>query len=212
MPTPTTELGLQKGVDTDDTADYLTVSLANSLGTLDALFNNVSGHTHGGPHQGGPLGAGAIPPGSITSAMIVDGTIVAADIAANAVNQQLGLYLASPTFSTTPAVGVWVATPVSVGPVTCDGSLLRVEGFVTAQQSGTNPLMHIGLAVDGGMVATTGAIYSSVVIQTVAFTVYVQPASGPHTIDIRFNSQAAGCTLAIYSAVNSGLVVTEQKR
>lgn len=55
MPITTPELGLQQGVDSDDTADYLTVSLANSLKTLDTLFSNVSGHTHTGPHQGGPV-------------------------------------------------------------------------------------------------------------------------------------------------------------
>ncbi len=60
MPVPTPELGLQKGLDADDTADYLTISLANSLTTVDSLFSNVSGHTHAGPHQGGPIGSGSI--------------------------------------------------------------------------------------------------------------------------------------------------------
>jgi hypothetical protein len=88
MPTPTPELGLQKALDADDTADYLDSSLANSLTTLDSLFNNVSGHTHGGVHQGGPISsipASAIPAGSITSAMIVDGTIAAVDLSAGCI-------------------------------------------------------------------------------------------------------------------------------
>jgi hypothetical protein len=70
MPAPTTELGLLKGVDADDTADYLVTSLANSLTTVDGLFNNVSGHTHGGAHQGGPISSTAIANGSITNAQL----------------------------------------------------------------------------------------------------------------------------------------------
>jgi hypothetical protein len=88
MPTPTPELGLQKALDADDTANYLDTSLANSLTTLDSLFSNVSGHTHGGVHQGGPISsvpASAIPDGSITSAKIADGSISTLDLADGAV-------------------------------------------------------------------------------------------------------------------------------
>ena len=88
MPVPTPELGLSQAVDADDTADYLVTNLANSLVTVDALFNNVAGHTHGGVHQGGPITsipASAIPLGSITSGMIADGTIQSADIAPGAI-------------------------------------------------------------------------------------------------------------------------------
>jgi hypothetical protein len=66
MSTPTTELGLQRAVDADDTADYLVTNLANSLTTVDSLFNNVSGHTHSGAHQGGPIAT--LGPGSVTNA------------------------------------------------------------------------------------------------------------------------------------------------
>ena len=88
MPVPTPELGLMQAVDADDTADYLVTNLANSLVSVDALFNNVAGHTHGGVHQGGPITsipASAIPLGSITSGMIADGTIQSADIAPGAI-------------------------------------------------------------------------------------------------------------------------------
>jgi hypothetical protein len=66
----TTELNLATAVDSDDNADYLTLSLANSLRTVDALFNNVTGHNHGGAHQGGAIAPAAIPGGSITNAML----------------------------------------------------------------------------------------------------------------------------------------------
>ena len=56
----TTELALSTAVDTDDTADYLTLNLANSLRTVDALFNNVTGHTHASAHQGGPIAASSV--------------------------------------------------------------------------------------------------------------------------------------------------------
>lgn len=78
----TTELNLRTAVDADDNADYLTLDLANSLRTIDALFNNVTGHTHQSAHQGGPLliGAGQIADGSITSVKIADGAIGTVDL------------------------------------------------------------------------------------------------------------------------------------
>jgi hypothetical protein len=66
----TTELALSTAVDSDDQADYLTLSLANSLRTVDALFNSITGHNHGGAHQGGAIAPAAIPGGSITNAML----------------------------------------------------------------------------------------------------------------------------------------------
>ena len=83
MPNPTPELGLQQALDGDDAANYLDTSLANSLFTIDALFNNISGHAHGDVHQGGPISAipvSAIPDGSITSAKLTDGTIQTIDL------------------------------------------------------------------------------------------------------------------------------------
>ena len=66
----TTELSLATAVDSDDNADYLTLSLATSLRTVDALFNNVTGHTHNGAHQGAPVPASTIPNGSISNAQL----------------------------------------------------------------------------------------------------------------------------------------------
>lgn len=73
----TTELNLATAVDSDDNADYLTIGLANSLRTVDALFNNVTGHTHGGAHQGGPVSPAA---GSLPGTAITDGTITNAKL------------------------------------------------------------------------------------------------------------------------------------
>lgn len=49
----TSELNLLMAVDDDDTADYLTQSLAQSLNVIDGLFSQTTGHTHNGAHQGG---------------------------------------------------------------------------------------------------------------------------------------------------------------
>src|SRR5262245_23423550 len=51
----TPELNLVQGVDDDDTADYLTIGLSDSLGIIDGLFNATTGHAHNGAHQGGTL-------------------------------------------------------------------------------------------------------------------------------------------------------------
>jgi hypothetical protein len=88
VPGSTPELNLKTAVDADDTADYLTLSLADSLRTVDALYNNVTGHTHSGIHQGGPIAsvpASALADGSITSVKIADGAIVTLDLADGAV-------------------------------------------------------------------------------------------------------------------------------
>src|SRR4030095_10607855 len=84
----TTELALKTAVDSDDTADYLTINLADSLRSVDALFNNVTGHTHSGAHQGGPISyipVTSIPDGSITSVKIADGSITTGDLADDSV-------------------------------------------------------------------------------------------------------------------------------
>jgi len=76
----TVELNLATAVDADDNADYLTISLANSLRTVDGLFNSVTGHTHGGAHQGGPV---AIPDGSIQAVDIANGAVTNAKLASD---------------------------------------------------------------------------------------------------------------------------------
>jgi len=63
MPGSTVELNLKTAVDSDDNADYLTISLADSLRTLDALFSSATGHNHSGAaHQGGAITTEALQP------------------------------------------------------------------------------------------------------------------------------------------------------
>src|SRR5215472_4945727 len=120
---PTPELGLVKAQDGDDTADYLVTNLANSLGTIDSLFNATSGHTHGGIHQGGPISsipASAIADGTITSNMILDGAIQTTDLADSAVSTNK---LANGAVTGAKvATGTTLASPVLTTPTTNGGT------------------------------------------------------------------------------------------
>jgi hypothetical protein len=134
----TTELNLKTAVDSDDTADYLTLSLADSLRTVDALYNNVTGHTHSGVHQGGPIAsipAGAIADGSITSVKIADGTIGTVDLANTAVTP---IKLNLPTFYMSSGSDIAMTaggyTDILSAPVTAGKWLFLAEAnfFVNA--------------------------------------------------------------------------------
>lgn len=198
MPVPTPELGLLKGVDADDTADYLATSLANSLTTVDALFNSVSGHTHNGPHQGAAIEPAV---GSITSSMI----------APNAVQQQLGQFFGGVTFSTT-TVSTWLVTPASV-VVTSSGNLLRIEVSTALAHSLPGGLFFTTIGIDGTPQANLsqsqapGANY----MVSIAYTYYTTLSPGSHTIALYVQS-ANGGTLALSTLVGTVVSVTEQKR
>jgi hypothetical protein len=207
----TTELNLATAVDADDNADYLTLSLANSLRTVDALFNNVSGHTHSGAHQGGAIGtipASAIPPNSITSAMIVDGAITSADIAdgtIQAVDLAVGAtafqfnpgYSAAPSFSTT-TTGTWLATPVSVvcSPMSTGAVGYLFLGYVTFRHSVANGNFYVGLSWDGTsniqtVMTRSDPISNGLVGVTIAQSVNA-PGGSPHTLFVVAQSLTAG--------------------
>jgi hypothetical protein len=79
----TSELNLIQGELADDTANYLTIDLANSLNILDGLFNNSTGHTHSGAHQGAVLGANSFVDNTIPGAKLADGSVTYAKLAAN---------------------------------------------------------------------------------------------------------------------------------
>jgi hypothetical protein len=64
----TSELALGTAVGGDDTANYLTLTLANALTTIDGEFSSATGHNHNGAHQGGALVFGVLNTTSITFA------------------------------------------------------------------------------------------------------------------------------------------------
>jgi hypothetical protein len=123
----TTELNLATAVDTDDNADYLTLSLANSLRTVDALFNNVTGHNHGGAHQGGAIAPSAIPGGSITNAML------GADVARDNLLTNGGFEIWQRGAGPFTASGSWSADRWMVAPV---GTMSVSRDTANAAQSG----------------------------------------------------------------------------
>jgi len=71
------ELNLALAVDDDDQADYLVTpaGLRGSLLTIDGLFSNSTGHTHGGAHQGGTINPSGFPDGSIPGSKLVDASV-----------------------------------------------------------------------------------------------------------------------------------------
>lgn len=224
MPGSTTELNLQTAVDSDDNADYLTISLADSLRTLDALYNNVTGHTHSGAHQGGPIGsipASAIPAGSITSAMIADGTITSADIAdgtiqtadlaLSAANGQPVSYSGIPTFSTT-TLSTWLDTPITV-TLASIGQWVRVAGFINWSHSAASGAGSFRLTIDGGAQVTLSIQHEPLAAGglQVAFEFFAAPAAGSHTYTIQALNYSAG-TLSLSTVANCYLCAQELKR
>lgn len=222
----TTELNLATAVDSDDNADYLTIALANSLRTLDALFNNSTGHTHSGVHQGGPIAnipISAIPDGSITSAKIADGTITAADLAAatitasNVANNQMtnviGTFPGTTVWSTT-STGSYVVTSITI-PVTVQysSSWVRFSGHVLISHSLLNGTVYLGLGWDGSVQTSFAYYQNSFAGQQMAFSwdFTHQIAAGGHTYALYLNNANPG-TVAISNAVNINGVVTEFRR
>jgi len=151
----TTELSLATAVDADDNADYLTINLANSLRTLDGLFNNVTGHTHGGAHQGGPITPAA---GSITSAMIADGTIATADLANNAVtNAKLGTDTARLNLLTNGGFEIWQR---GNGPFSANNAYTADRWAISLGGTSTVSISRNTVNQDAGSVACAAITYT----------------------------------------------------
>jgi hypothetical protein len=213
MPGTTTELALSTAVDADDNADYLTISLANSLRTVDALFNNVTGHNHGAAHQGGPIAAAGIPAGSITSAMIADGTIATVDLAAGAATNLMAFASINSSFSTTTP-NAWVETNVVTSTFTATGVATRIDYSTQLQHSVQNAIVYIGYMVDHVIVG--GLAYFSMPVASFpahfSGFVYVQPlAAGAHTVSLAVQTTTAG-TLSLRAEGPSNLSVQEFRR
>jgi len=127
----TPELNLVVAEDDDDTADYLTLTdgLAGSLNILDGLFNQATGHSHGGAHQGGVLGPNAFLDNTIPGAKLVDHSVYPVKIAINTLSiDQLvtdilekiftgSVYVASTHYTVplnSPIMWVWCPSPIQV--------------------------------------------------------------------------------------------------
>jgi hypothetical protein len=223
MPGATPELNLATAVDADDNADYLTLSLANSLRTVDALFNNISGHTHLGAHQGGPIAPPAN--GSITSAMIADGTITSADIAdgtiqmidiaAGAVGGYLGGYNAVPTWSTT-AVGTWQETSAQLSFTVVAGSqgLIDINIMALLQHSVASAQYVVGFYLDHAVqLGLNYGLFPTTPTGNFTAWAHWRPvvAPGSHTVSIGVINYNAG-TLQFSNSGPSIIQITELRK
>jgi hypothetical protein len=211
----TPELNLKTAIDSDDTADYLTLSLADSLRTVDALYNNVTGHTHSGLHQGGPVASvpiSALADGSITSAKIADGAIATVDLADAAVTPvKLSLpridivlgadyalaagfsFIPALTTSTLPANSVWdffwaADVTCATDKASVAGNLLNAGGAGLGAASDT---VIVNYAANYGTVSLAGRVLflaNSSGTDVAKLYVYVSHASTLRALDPNFGS------------------------
>lgn len=150
MSDTTAELGLSLAVDADDTADYLVISLRNSLNVLDGVFSSSTGHNHNGAHQGGNLVFGVL---NTTSIAFANG----ATLGPFATGNQLRFQSTNVSFS---------------GAITVDGTATLTNLTVNSAFTATLDLtvgrdLHVvrNTAIDGvltvnGQISTGGRIAS----------------------------------------------------
>jgi hypothetical protein len=210
----TPELALKTAVDSDDTADYLTLSLATSLQTVDALFNNVAGHNHSGAHQGGPIAAipaSAIPDGSITSAKIADGTITSADLAPNTASFITARYLAATPAASTTSPAFTTIAGLDV-PFSATGGQMVLFAAIPWSVSAPPGVAGFGAQIDSGVDLANFAYSTSLVNANLANFVLSlgAVAAGAHTLHLRWLIQAGG-TLSTYGG-NSQIILVEFRR
>jgi hypothetical protein len=140
-----------------------------------------------------------LPNGSITTPMI----------AANAVQQVLGSYSGSPSY--TNAVGPWVETPMSV-TVTTAGGPLRIEWSTSFFMSAAQVTVWWGWGLDGSVTIGT-SMHTSVAANynmAASGVYYWTAAAGAHRFALFTGS--SGGTMTVQPGVTSSLWVTEQKR
>src|SRR5262245_10496511 len=220
----TVELALATAVDADDLADYLTISDRQNIITLDALFNNTTGHNHSGAHQGGPISSipiGAIPDGSITSAKIADGSISTVDLADNSVTTAKLAPLAAHqvmaaagtinfTTSSTSYVDVpgWTITMTTLGGH-CIGWVSGPAHVTSGGVAGFNP------DLDGSLLPAWASVFTLTQSTPMAFVVdFGFPAAGTHTFKIRTVVNSTSVTLNMFfsSAAVGQFIVAEMRK
>lgn len=158
----TSELNLSLAVDDDDTADYLTVSLRDTLSIIDALFNQATGHSHDGAHQGrqidltfdnitGTLEFGRLS-GQLAAAQFLIETIFA-----NTRTVQGANYVVAPGI-------LWVFCTAAIQVTLPDPTTTNRPITVVAVTGNTTVVATGGSTVYGGSVnIATGAVQNGVV-------------------------------------------------
>lgn len=166
----TGELNLSLAVDDDDTADYLTQALRDSLNTLDGVFNSATGHSHNGAHQGGSLliDTASIADGAVTTPKIADGAVTAPKLAAG-VLQPEPLFAGSWTHQTAnytvPQTSpiMWVFCDAAI-QVTLTANTNRPINVVAVTGQST-VVSTSGSVIGGSLNTSTGAVQNGVVAQ-----------------------------------------------
>lgn len=210
--------GLELTFDPPGNTGYLYTYDRDVPGFLDLSIQarNIAMYPQGGSFQlpANAIDGSVLKVGSVTSTEIKDGTIQTQDIAANAVQQLLGSYVAAPSWSTT--ANNWLITPITVSVnVSTTGALLRVEWMVCMAQSLAQGQWLTGMGWDGSV--QYGVAYSvspnagnPVTVSGIWYLSNL--GAGVHTISIFVYNVSGGSTLSIYTGVYSTLYVTEQKR
>lgn len=168
----------------------------------------------------------SIPSGLITSSMIADRTIQAVDIGLStigtpeltgqAVHRQVGMYSATPSFSTTGTTAQ-VATPVShVGTYGGVGDgYCRVDLLVPVTVTIANTTVYAWLYLDGG---NQGLFYGLTCTQVgvlfpIIFSNIIYVGSGTsHTLTLYLTNTNPSNTLAIAASFGSNMTIWEVKR
>ena len=161
----TGELNLALAIEEDDTSDYLTIGLRDSLNVVDGLFNSGTGHAHNGAHQGGTIDPASFADNSMPGAKLIDGTVTAAKLAGipdslfigSWVNTAANYSVASAVMYVFCTAGVTVTLPSATStnrPIT----IIAVTG-----QSAVNAVN--GGVIGGSVNTSSGAIMNGVITQ-----------------------------------------------
>jgi hypothetical protein len=152
MPGNTPELNLKTAVDADDNADYLTISLASSLTTLDALFHSTTGHDHAAAHEGPPLGTGAIVDGAITETKLADGAVTAAKLAGGTIAPPANLLVNG-------GLEIWQRGP---GSFSANNAYTADRWRINLASSSTMSVVRESATVDTGSTYAAQIVYTHV--------------------------------------------------
>lgn len=165
MSDTTAELALKLAIDIDDTADYLTVALRQSLNTLDGVFSSSTGHNHNGAHQGGNLVFGVL---NCTSIAFANG----ATLGPFATGNQLRFQSTNVSFSGSTTVD---GTSSHAGAATF-ASTVGVTGLLSAANVTVSGTLGVTGTTTLGVLNSTGRITSGTDMLITNGSLYFHPS------------------------------------
>jgi len=150
----------------------------------------------------GTNGTLVLPNSSITTPML----------AGNSVQQLIGQYANTPTWSSNTSG--YQETAIQTPTVACSGAMVRVEATVSFFHTATGAGMQFAFFVDGTMWSNTLAVVNQPVggqVMVVTLIFYATPGAGNHRFAVAVNNLNAG-TFNLYTGTLQTMWVTEQKR